>query len=650
MMNEKLSIKKMTCKPMKVAVVLFILMTIPFFTKAQTGRSYAKEMAKTVMSIWKDSLSSGNGRPAKWTYDQSVVLQGIQGLWKATGDGKYFNYIQKSMDLFVDAEGNIRTYEFDKFNIDNIAPGRELLLLYNVTGKKKYMEAANTLRKQLNSQPRINEGGFWHKQIYPHQMWLDGLYMAEPFYAEYANTFHEDSNFNDIARQFIIMEKNSRDVKTGLMYHGYDESREQKWADKKTGLSPHFWGRAMGWYGMALVDVLENFPANHPERQELVNILNRFATAITKVQDKKTGLWWDILDLPGKEKNYPEASASSMFVYALTKGVRLGFLSKSFLPIAKKGYDGILKNFIKTDANGQMNLHGTVSVSGLGGKPYRDGSYEYYMSEKVVVNDPKGVGAFLLASNEIEMLPTLPLGKGKTVVLDYYFNHETKKDVTGKTIQFHYVWDELDNNGYSLFGNIFNKYGVQTKSLNAAPTLQNLKGADIYIIVDPDTEKESANPNFVKEEDINAIYDWVKKGGVLLLFSNDSGNAEFTHFNRLATKFGIQFNYDSKNRVIGNDYKMGAIPINTGNLIFKTAKKVYLKEYSSLSIQSPATAALKDGNTNVIAVAKIGKGTVFAVGDPWFYNEYTDGRKIPMEFENYRAAEDLVKWAVQQVK
>jgi unsaturated rhamnogalacturonyl hydrolase len=650
MMNEKLSIKKMTCKPMKVAVVLFILMTIPFFTKAQTGRSYAKEMAKTVMSIWKDSLSSGNGRPAKWTYDQSVVLQGIQGLWKATGDGKYFNYIQKSMDLFVDAEGNIRTYEFDKFNIDNIAPGRELLLLYNVTGKKKYMEAANTLRKQLNSQPRINEGGFWHKQIYPHQMWLDGLYMGEPFYAEYANTFHEDSNFNDIARQFIIMEKNSRDVKTGLMYHGYDESREQKWADKKTGLSPHFWGRAMGWYGMALVDVLENFPANHPERQELVNILNRFATAITKVQDKKTGLWWDILNLPGKEKNYPEASASSMFVYALTKGVRLGFLSKSFLPIAKKGYDGILKNFIKTDANGQMNLHGTVSVSGLGGKPYRDGSYEYYMSEKVVVNDPKGVGAFLLASNEIEMLPTLPLGKGKTVVLDYYFNHETKKDVTGKTIQFHYVWDELDNNGYSLFGNIFNKYGVQTKSLNAAPTLQNLKGADIYIIVDPDTEKESANPNFVKEEDINAIYDWVKKGGVLLLFSNDSGNAEFTHFNRLATRFGIQFNYDSKNRVIGNDYKMGAIPINTGNLIFKTAKKVYLKEYSSLSIQSPATAALKDGNTNVIAVAKIGKGTVFAVGDPWFYNEYTDGRKIPMEFENYRAAEDLVKWAVQQVK
>ena len=247
-------------------------------------------------------------------------------------------------------------------------------------------------------------------------------------------------------------------------------------------------------------------------------------------------------------------------------------------------------------------------------------------------------------------MPRLPLGKGKTAVLDYYFNHETKKDVTGKTIQFHYVWDELDNGGYSLFGNIFNRYGVQTKSQDAAPTLQNLKDANIYIIVDPDTEKESAHPNFVKEEDINTIYDWVKKGGVLLLFSNDSGNAEFTHFNQLATRFGIQFNYDSKNRVIGNNYEMGKISINAGNSIFKTAKQVYLKEYSSLSIQTPAIAALKDGNTNVVAVAKIGKGTVFAVGDPWFYNEYTDGRKIPMDLGNYKAAEDLVKWAVQQIK
>ncbi|HWH62187.1 MAG TPA: glycoside hydrolase family 88 protein, partial [Ginsengibacter sp.] len=521
-------------------------------------------------------------------------------------------------------------------------------LLYNVTGKKKYLDAVQTLRKQLSSQPRTNENGFWHKKIYPNQMWLDGLYMAEPFYTEYANTFHEDSDYNDIATQFILMEKNARDIKTGLLYHGYDASKEEKWADKQTGLSPNFWGRAMGWYGMGLVDVLEDFPNDNPHRKELVDILNRFARAVANVQDKKTGLWWDILNMPGKEKNYVEASASCMFVYALAKGVRLGFLPTSFLPVAKRGYGGIIKNFIKTDSNGQMNLYGTVSVSGLGGKPYRDGSYDYYTSEKVVENDPKGVGAFLLASNEIEMLPTLSLGKGKTVLLDYYFNHETKKDVTGKTVQWHYIWDEQDNGGYSMFGNVFHKYGVQTKSLAVAPSQDNLKNANIYIIVDPDTEKESEHPNYVEDNDINAIYDWVKKGGVLLLFSNDSGNVEFTHFNRLAAKFGIQFNYNSKNKETGTNFEMAAVNISSGNTIFKKEKKVYIKEYSSLSVQPPAVAVLKQDGNIVVAVARIGKGTVFAVGDPWFYNEYEDGRKIPMDFENYHASEELVRWCLQQ--
>lgn len=633
---------------MRVTIRVLLLIIIPFFASAQSKISYAREMASTIMTNWKDSMSS-NGKPAKWTYDQDVILQGIKGLWNATGDGKYFNYIQKSMDFFLDETGNIRTYEYDNFTLDNIAPGRDLLLLYNVTGHKKYLNAVNTLRSQLNSQPRTHENGFWHKKIYPDQMWLDGLYMAEPFYTEYAKTFHEDSDYNDIARQFILMEKNARDEKTGLLYHGYDASKKEQWANKQTGLSPNFWGRAMGWYGMGLVDVLEYFPDDNPNKKELINILNRFAAAVTNVQDKKTGLWWDILNMPGKEKNYPEASASCMFVYALAKGVRLGFLPSSFLPVAKKGYDGIIKNFIKKDANGQINLYGTVSVSGLGGKPYRNGSYEYYTSEKVVENDPKGVGAFLLASNEIEMLPTLASGKGRTVLLDYYFNHETKKDVTGKSVQWHYIWDELDNGGYSMFGNVFHKYGVQTKSLSVAPSQDNLKNADIYIIVDPDTEKESEHPNYVDDNDVNAIYGWVKKGGVLLLFSNDSGNAEFTHFNKLAEKFGIKFNEDSKNKETGTNYEMAALNIPAGNTIFKNEKKVYVKEYSSLAIQSPAIAVLKQDNNNVVAVAKIGNGTVFAVGDPWFYNEYEDGRKIPMDFENYKASEDLVKWVLKQI-
>ncbi|HVG43045.1 MAG TPA: glycoside hydrolase family 88 protein, partial [Chitinophagaceae bacterium] len=392
---------------------------------AQTSKpSYAELMAQTVMSIWKDSLLMEEGKPVKWTYDQGVVLKGIEGLWLRTGDKKYFEYIQKSMDFFVDDKGDIRTYKASNYNIDNVLPGRNLLMLYNVTLKEKYYKAAAQLRDQLKTHPRTAAGGFWHKKVYPYQMWLDGLYMGQPFYTEWTKQFGEDTAFNDIARQFILMERFARDAKTGLLYHGYDESREQKWASKQTGLSPNVWARAMGWYGMAMVDVLENFPADHPKRDSIVQILNRFATAVAKYQDTKTGLWWDIVDMPGKDKNYLEASASSMFVYALAKGVRFGWLPQSFLKTTQKGYDGIIKQFIKVE-NGQVNLHGTVSVSGLGGEPYRDGSFAYYMSEKVVVNDPKGVGAFLLASNEIELIPTLNKGKGKTVALDYYFNHET---------------------------------------------------------------------------------------------------------------------------------------------------------------------------------------------------------------------------------
>jgi unsaturated rhamnogalacturonyl hydrolase len=302
----------------------------------------------------------------------------------------------------VHEDGSIKGYKLDDYNIDNVLNGRILLLLYKVTHKEKYRKAADLLRAQLKAHPRTSEGGFWHKKIYPSQMWLDGLYMGEPFYAEYAATFHEGEAFDDIARQFILMERHARDPKTGLLYHGWDESRQQRWANPQTGRSPNFWGRAMGWYAMALVDVLDYFPKDHPQRNSLIAILNRSAAAIEKYQDRKSGLWYEVLDKGGTPGNYVEASASCMFVYALAKGVRLGYLPSSYSKVAQQGYQGIAEQFIETEANGQVNLRGTVSVAGLGGKPYRDGSYEYYLSEKVVTNDLKGIGAFLMASSEME--------------------------------------------------------------------------------------------------------------------------------------------------------------------------------------------------------------------------------------------------------
>ncbi len=614
------------------------------------GRSWSQELAATAMHIWKDSFSVVPGRAARWSYDQGVILKGIEGIWNATGNGEYYNYIQKQMDYFVQEDGTIKGYRPDEYNIDHINNGKLLLLLYRVTGKEKYKKAVDLLREQLKTHPRTSEGGFWHKKIYPYQMWLDGLYMGQPFYAEYAMLFHEDSAFNDITRQFILMERHARDAKTGLLYHGWDETREQKWADKTTGLSPHFWGRALGWFGMAMVDVLDHFPANHPGRDSIIGILKRYAKGVVAVQDPKTGVWYDIVDMATTAKNYREASASCMIVYALAKGVRKGYLPASYLQNANKGYEGIVKEFIETDANGRTNLKGTVSVSGLGGNPYRDGSFEYYMSEKVIVNDPKGMGAFIKCAVEMEMLPKQSLGKGKNVVLDYYFNNEWRKDVTGTNIRFHYTWDDKMNSGFAMLGDVFRIYGATTTTLETAPDATNLRKADVYIIVDPDTKKETDNLHFIEASHRKAIADWVKAGGVLVLMGNDMNNAEFGNFNQLAGQFGIHFDSTNYNQVINNVYEQGALTVPAGTPIFKSVKKIFVKELATLTLKKPAEPVLRDDGNVIIASAKYGKGTVFAIGDPWLYNEYFDGRRLPVDMENYKAGEDLVRWLLAQAR
>ncbi|HUN02967.1 MAG TPA: glycoside hydrolase family 88 protein, partial [Niabella sp.] len=316
---------------------------------------------------------------------------------------------------------------------------------------------------------------------------------------------------------------------------------------------------------------------------------------------------------------------------------------------AKKAFDGLVKYKLTKDSDGFTNLEGTVSVSGLGGKQYRDGSFDYYMSEKVVQNDPKGIGAFILAANEIEMLPKTLLGKGKNIVLDNYFNNEWIKGPTGQLIPFHYVWEERDNNGYYFLGNIFEQYGARISTLRQAPIAANLKQASVYIIVDPDTEKETAKPNYMNEKDATAIANWVKAGGVLVMFANNHGNCEMQKFNILAQKFGVKFNDDDQMMVKGNDYAMGEHVIQPGNIIFKTAKNIFTKEVSSLTLKSPAKSVLKKDGLDYMSVTKYGKGTVVALGDPWIYNEYVDGRKLPLQYENYKGAVDFVKYLLQNV-
>lgn len=602
----------------------------------------SEQVAATVVEIWPE-------RAKKWSYDHGVVQDGMNAVWRRTGNATYFKYIQKDMDAFISADGQIDTYKQDHFNIDNVKNGTVLLNLYKVTGQVKYFNAATLLWEQLQKQPRTRQGGFWHKQIYPNQVWLDGLYMGQPFYAAYAALTGHTKAFNDIASQFLWIEKNTRDAKTGLLYHGWDESKAEKWADPKTGLSPHIWARAMGWYGMALVETLDYFPQNHPQRKELIGILNRLAAAIKSTQNDKTGVWYDILDLPNEKGNYFESSASAMFIYTLAKGVRLGYLPAGYFAVAAKGYKGMRQEFIEQRAEGKVNLKGTVSVSGLGGKPYRDGSYAYYMSEKVVSNDPKGVGAFLLAANEMEIAAMPKPGLGKTVLLDSWFNNEKRKDQQGNEVSWHYKWEEMAAGGFSLWGEQFRNAGFKTTTLNAAPTALSLKNAAVYIIVDPDTEKEVPKPNFIHKDHIKVIANWVKDGGLLVLMANDTGNTELDHFNALARTFGIQYNHNSKGRVVNNRFEMGKIVVPEGNTILKTARQLYVKEYCSLTLGNQAKTLLKDQDgDHVIAISKYGKGTVFVIGDPWLYNEYLDGRKLPAEYENFKAGQDLVNWLGQQ--
>jgi unsaturated rhamnogalacturonyl hydrolase len=628
-------------------IILILLVLAALQSVAQTP---GEKLAQTVLNIWKDTIPIGG--TTKWSYDMGVVLKGFEGLWMNTGDASYFSAIQKKMDYFVKDDGSIKGYEKEEYNIDHVNNGKLVLLLYRVTGKEKYKKAADLLRSQLLTHPRTKEGGFWHKKIYTNQMWLDGLYMGAPFYAEYAMVFHEDSAFNDIANQFIWMENHVRDSKTGLLYHGWDESREQKWANKQTGTSPLFWGRAMGWYADALVDALDYFPATHPKRKVLIDILNRLVNAVEKQQDAKTGLWYDIMNYsgPGKEKNYFEASASSQLVYAIAKGVRKGYLSRTKLPVALKGYEGLVNAFIKEE-NGQTVLTGTVKVSGLGGNPYRDGSFDYYMGEPVITNDPKGIGAFLLASNEIYGVKNLGgVGAGKTVLLDRYFNSEKRKDITGASVYWHYVWEERSHPGFYTLSTIFERHGAKLASLDVAPTAGNLKNASVYIIVDADHVRDNPNPNYVAAADVKAISDWVKAGGTLLIMANDSNNCDLQHLNLLARAFGVQYTNKSVNMVKNDQYEQGVVLPGANNPVFKTPAKMYLKEVSTLDIKAPAVAnAVKDGDV-IIATAKYGKGKVLLVGDPWLYNEYLDNRKLPLEYENYKAANDLVIWLLTQTK
>lgn len=348
-----------------------------------------------------------DGLGETWEYDNGLILRGCEQLWRKTGDARYFEYLKKSLSRLILPDGSIKGYKLEDYNIDNINSGKLLFALYeraaDTAEKERYAKALALLRSQLKTQPRTSDGGFWHKKIYPSQMWLDGLYMAAPFLTQYALVFNEPALHDEAAKQLLLMERHARDPKTGLLYHGWDESKKQRWANPTTGLSPEFWGRSLGWYAMALVDTLEYLPEKHARRAELLAVLERLASALIAVQDVERGVWWQVLDKPNAPRNYREASATAMFTYALSKATRKNWLDPAkFEPSARRGFSGLVSEFASVDRQGNVELRGVCKVAGLGGNPYRDGSYAYYVSTDIASNDPKGMGAFILASVERE--------------------------------------------------------------------------------------------------------------------------------------------------------------------------------------------------------------------------------------------------------
>ncbi len=361
------------------------------------AKKYSTWMAESEIKRNPEGWTLDFNEKPKWEYTHGLIMTSMEKLYKESGDEKYLDYIKKFGDFMVEDDGSIKTYKKSDYNIDRVQGGRFLIGLYKETDTEKYKKAVEMLRDQMREHPRTEEGGFWHKKVYPHQMWLDGLYMGSPFLARYGKNFDEPELFDDVANQISLVNKYHYSKESGLFHHAWDESKEQRWSNPETGLSSNYWGRSIGWFSMALVDVLDFIPQDHPERENIIKVVQKLANGILKYQDE-TGAWYQVVDQGEREGNYLEASATSMFSYFLLKGAEKGYLSENHKKAGIKAYEGILEEFIRENEDGTISLTKVNGVAGLGGDPYRDGSYEYYINEIVRADDPKGVGPFILAS------------------------------------------------------------------------------------------------------------------------------------------------------------------------------------------------------------------------------------------------------------
>lgn len=365
---------------------------------------YLMENSTPDRPIWNiEKLKAG--AVSGWNYIDGCMIKAILEMYNITQDKKYLDFADGFIDAKVNDDGSINGYKVEEMNIDNVNAGKTLFELYDITGKEKYRKAIDLVYSQIEGMPRTADGNFWHKDIYPNQVWLDGLYMGQPFYMEYETRFNDCKNYDDIFSQFKNVIRDMRDYRSGLYYHAMDTTKEMFWCDKVTGLSSHFWLRALGWYTMALLDTLDKAKAEvaGDDYEVLKDAFKDLIDAMLNYQDE-SGMWYQVVNLGGMDRNYLETSGSSIMAYGILKGVRLGFLDESYIQYGKKAFDGVVEKYLKTEEDGNIHLGGICLVAGLGGSGRRPGTYDYYMSEPIVSDDAKGVGPFLLAYTEVKRL------------------------------------------------------------------------------------------------------------------------------------------------------------------------------------------------------------------------------------------------------
>lgn len=367
------------------------------------------QMVKSELVRNADCVNIDYNTVLKWNYTHGLLLQSmlLTAQQYPELNDQIDAYVYHYVDTCIHQDGSIERYKLTNYTLDHVNAGKMLMLAYDKWPEPRFRQALDTLYTQLLSHPRVAEGGFWHKKAYPHQMWLDGIYMEAPYYAEYAKRFltgaAQDSAYTDVINQFMTVARHTYDANNGLYRHAWDEAHEQAWCEPETGRAPHVWGRALGWYTMAMVDVYNLLPEGHAGRDSLVSILRPLCEHLLPLQQPSKA-WQQVLDQTGREGNYDETSCTSMFAYTFMKGALIGALPQEYW---KRGYDtwqGLNQNFIVQDLDEQQQPTGTISltrvcgVAGLGGNPYRSGDYDYYINEIIRDNDPKGVGPFVMAS------------------------------------------------------------------------------------------------------------------------------------------------------------------------------------------------------------------------------------------------------------